>query len=140
MWPFSLFKKQNPTTRLTYLKPGPDDEPITEREVYVAGLNQPAKYANANRQKIIRRCRDGEPIYLVREPDNPYDPNAIILCRGDGTDIGYIPTQQAAEIAPRLDRGSPVTAVFGYCDELTTDEGQRLIAPRIILTPHKLRR
>ena len=53
-----------------------------------------------------------ENLYLVRQPDNPYDRNAVLLHRADGKDIGYLPEAIAAEIAPRLDKGSPVTATF----------------------------
>lgn len=61
------------------------------------------------------------PVHLVREPSNPYDPNAIQVwaerklfpedhpikesaLRGEFVRLGYIRREQAAEFAPELDR------------------------------------
>jgi hypothetical protein len=41
---------------------------------------------------------------LVREPANPYDPNAIQVRIG-GRQVGYVPKALAANLAPRMDRG-----------------------------------
>jgi hypothetical protein len=69
----------------------------------------------ANRQGIIRKwCRSGDALYLVREPNNPVDSNAIqvrrIVC-ADLTDrnvklgeqLGYLSRELAEEIAPSMD-------------------------------------
>src|SRR5262249_54156269 len=42
-------------------------------------------------QPALRRCRVGDELRLVPEPDNPYDPNAIMVSRMDGKKIGYLP-------------------------------------------------
>jgi hypothetical protein len=44
-----------------------------------------------SRQDIIARCREGEYIELVAEPDNPADPEAVKVCRKNGEQIGYLP-------------------------------------------------
>ncbi|RJR32315.1 MAG: hypothetical protein C4576_30645 [Desulfobacteraceae bacterium] len=41
---------------------------------------------------------------LVREPTNPFDPNAIKV-EIDGLYLGYIPRKTASNLAPRIDDG-----------------------------------
>jgi hypothetical protein len=40
------------------------------------------------RQEVIAQLKDGEQIYLKREPRNPYDRNAIRIERMNGDQIG----------------------------------------------------
>ncbi|KAG0704509.1 SNF2 family N-terminal domain-containing protein [Suillus ampliporus] len=47
----------------------------------------------------------GEEVRLVREPHNKYDRNAIQVKNIGGTQVGHIPKQAAAKLAPLLDRG-----------------------------------
>jgi len=42
------------------------------------------------RQDVIGRCFEGMPVELVREPDNPHDPDAVRVTTVYG-DIGYLP-------------------------------------------------
>lgn len=42
------------------------------------------------------------PCVLVREPDNPHDPNAVAV-QVDGWKVGYIPRENAANLARRID-------------------------------------
>jgi hypothetical protein len=71
------------------------------------------------RQAVIRtQVAPGAPAYLTREPQNPYDRNAIIVQAQSGAVIGYVPRDDAAELAPLLDDGAKYTAsvtkVLGY--------------------------
>jgi hypothetical protein len=52
----------------------------------------------------------GRPLELRRDPDNEHDPNAVMVLAG-GEQLGWVPRELAAEIAPQLDRGSPWSAV-----------------------------
>lgn len=45
----------------------------------------------------------GEFVSFVREPQNPYDPNAIRVDNMHGEKIGHIKRQQAAKLAPVMD-------------------------------------
>jgi len=63
-----------------------------------------------NRQAAISRCVQGEQLHFVREPENPYDTNAIRIRRLSGEDIGYVPRSDAAELAPKMDTGQQVRA------------------------------
>jgi hypothetical protein len=57
-----------------------------------------------SRQKIIKKLLEGEKIFLKREPENEYDPNAIKVLTEDKKQIGYIQKELARLLAPRFDR------------------------------------
>ena len=56
-----------------------------------------------SRQKTIRQLYKGEQVQLQREPDNPYDRNAIRVQRINGDQIGYIARGLATSLSPRWD-------------------------------------
>jgi hypothetical protein len=66
--------------------------------VDVAGMSYPNR-DGTSRAEIVQRCVIGEQVQLIPEPKNPYDPNAVMVCRKTGEQIGYLPRQCAAEIA-----------------------------------------
>ncbi|HKA44017.1 MAG TPA: HIRAN domain-containing protein [Burkholderiales bacterium] len=51
----------------------------------------------------------GDRIKLVREPDNPYDPNAICI-EWRGRKLGYLPRRDNAAVARQIDRGETLEA------------------------------
>lgn len=51
----------------------------------------------------------GDPLVLVREPDNPHDANAVRV-EWRGTKLGYLPRRENRAVAAEMDRGSPVSA------------------------------
>jgi hypothetical protein len=54
----------------------------------------------------------GARLSLRRDPENPHDPNAIAVETAEGTDqLGWVPREIAAEIAPEIDAGRPWSAV-----------------------------
>ncbi len=53
--------------------------------------------------------RQGEALRLVREPNNPHDPNAIaVYFRNDR--LGYVPRRENRALAAMLDRGETMEA------------------------------
>ena len=48
-----------------------------------------------------------EPLALVPEPTNAYNPHAVLLARSDGSAIGYLPDYLANELAEALGPGLP---------------------------------
>lgn len=56
-------------------------------------------------QVIADHARVGDRVYLVREPSNPYDRNAVKVLCSNGMQIGYIPREHASYLAPVLDAG-----------------------------------
>jgi hypothetical protein len=64
-------------------------------------------------QENIRRfgCRDIGTYALVREPDNPHDPNAIQVAIAYWL-MGYLPKATARLLAPLMDAGRTFLAEF----------------------------
>jgi hypothetical protein len=56
-------------------------------------------------------CRDIGSFALVREPDNPHDPNAVRVELA-GLYLGYVPRHIAQDLAPEMDKGKRFTALF----------------------------
>jgi hypothetical protein len=53
-------------------------------------------------EEIVAALKTGTVVTLVREPNNQYDPNAVMVwC--DGIHIGYIPKKQNKDLAARID-------------------------------------
>ena len=63
------------------------------------------------RQDILCDVEPGEPVELIREPQNPYDPNAIAVTIG-GETVGYITREDASVLAPLLDAGRSHAALI----------------------------
>lgn len=54
----------------------------------------------------------GRPLELRRDPGNEHDPSAIAVhAAGGGEQVGWVPREVAAELAPSLDAGEPWSAV-----------------------------
>ena len=57
------------------------------------------------RQDELLRCEPGEPVELLREPENSIDPNCIAVISRRGVQIGTLGRADAATLAPALDQG-----------------------------------
>lgn len=64
-----------------------------------------------NAQENIKKfcCKDIPNYGLIREPNNPYDCNAIKVMLGD-LYLGYLPALVAAKVAPYMDNGTHLIA------------------------------
>lgn len=58
-----------------------------------------------SRQENIARMHMNEPVELMREPNNIYDSNAILVVDRDGNGLGYIPRDRTRQIASLIDSG-----------------------------------
>jgi hypothetical protein len=58
----------------------------------------------------------GDPLALTREPDNPYDPNAVRV-EWRGEKLGYVPRADNADLARHMDRGTKVEARISHLTE-----------------------
>ena len=66
---------------------------------------------NLHRLAIVHSHRRSEiEVALVRNPDNPYDSNAVEV-RYMGYMTGHLPKDVAAQVAPLLDAGETITAM-----------------------------
>jgi len=72
------------------------------------------RYAEAS--QVWSELRIGDPLELVREPDNPHDRNAV---RVDwrGRKLGYVPRAENEALAWAMDRGERVTARISRLQE-----------------------
>ena len=52
------------------------------------------------RQEVVARLQRGDRVWLDREPTNPYDSNAITVCRENGEQIGYLNRGLSKSINP----------------------------------------
>jgi single-stranded-DNA-specific exonuclease len=67
------------------------------------------------RQEMIALLRGGEPVRIVPEPTNPYDPNALrveVASKGEILHVGYIPRDKAAEYALLLEGENTIGRVY----------------------------
>ncbi len=55
------------------------------------------------------RLRVGDPLSLVREPENPHDPRAVRV-EWQGHKLGYVPRKENRSVAAALDRGDVLRA------------------------------
>ena len=58
---------------------------------------------------LWNEMKPGDTLTLVREPDNPYDPNAVRV-EWHGEKLGYVPRADNADVARHMDRGTKVEA------------------------------
>ena len=65
---------------------------------------------------VIEELKLGVPVTLTAEPENPYDPNAIVIHYKD-VKIGYIPRGKTSIIGDLL--------YFGHCGIITAKISQR---------------
>jgi len=98
------------------------------------------------RQEYLALLDGKEPVRLVPEPMNPYDPNAIavhVARAGKVYHCGFIPRELAKDIAPVLDGESfdcaieAVTGGFILNDGSTAAYGLRLIVQLPDIQPIK---
>ncbi len=67
----------------------------------------------SGRQRILASLQDGMDLDFVRETHNVHDKNAVaIYC--SNRQIGYLSREEAAEIAPIMDKGIPVDGVIEH--------------------------
>ena len=61
-------------------------------------------------QSIFDELKDGDKLFLKREPDNRFDENAILVLDERGRKLGYIPEKDNLVFARLMDAGKYLTA------------------------------
>lgn len=56
-------------------------------------------------ERIVAAMKDGDPVTLIREPDNPYDPMAVQVWAA-GMHVGYLKGTQVRPVAIAMDRSA----------------------------------
>lgn len=83
---------------------------MISRKVSVYGTKFPNNDGSL-RQEIISGMNASSIVILRREPENPYDRNAVAVDTLGGQ-IGYLSKENAAEVAPIMDSGKKVHATL----------------------------
>ena len=81
---------------------------LTARGLRVAGVAGAARHHGE--ALAAEAAAPGRPLELRRDPANEHDPNAIAVLAG-GEQVGWVPRELAAELAPEIDGGKPWSAV-----------------------------
>ena len=58
------------------------------------------------------RLQPGQKLLILREQDNPHDPNAILLTTPNGLKIGYVNKQRAKWVARLIDEGTRLQGII----------------------------
>jgi hypothetical protein len=90
-------------------EPGTDTPRGRAYPIAVVGEQYPNR-DGSDRQSVIQRLQPGAVILLVREPDNPRDPNAVHLTDAQGQGVGYLDRDRAVQISEQLRTGAQITA------------------------------
>jgi len=80
-------------------------KPLHRGDFIVAGAGR-----SAERRAACEGLQVGEQVVLEREPDNRHDANAILILNTASDELGYVPREDAAVMAPLLDAGGWVEA------------------------------
>jgi hypothetical protein len=96
------------------------------REYYskIAGVTH--KYDGVDPQRLLQRCKSGQELKLVREPQNEHDPNAIKICLPTGEQLGWINKDVAErDLAGEIDRGDRIKVVISEVTGGTSSKPDR---------------
>jgi hypothetical protein len=85
---------------------GRDAPELAARGLRIAGVAGAARHHTA----ALEAPALGAPLVLRRDPANEHDPNAIAVLAG-GEQVGWVPREVAAELAPEIDAGHPWAAI-----------------------------
>ena len=77
----------------------------------VVGADYPNR-RGPSRRFGIGLCAPGDPVRLLREPKNAFDEYAISVFDERDIQLGYVRSERAAWLAPQIDRGLEVRAIF----------------------------
>ena len=84
--------------------------PVLGQNVQLLVQSSPlAGFRYADAAAVMPMLQIGDWLDLVREEDNPFDPNAVRI-EWRGRKLGYVPRRENASIAWGLDRGTPLRA------------------------------
>ncbi len=104
-----FFKKMSALAFLPFAGPiikQPKAEDTFLFECFVAG------FVYYDGEKVLERLAPGDPLFLKREPHNPYDPLAIEIYTRQGVKLGYIPRKINTVPAALLDQSVLLKAMI----------------------------
>lgn len=84
-----------------------------------------ATYKNddgSSRQGIIQSCKSGERLNFTHDENNAYDKYAVMVCRENGEQLGFVKTDMGREVVQRSHSGHGYTV---FITNITGGEGKK---------------
>ena len=82
--------------------------------IRVAGATHPTRVGNVSRKSIYKKLVPGQILRVEREPENPFDSNAVCFWLDSGVgpalDLGFVPRSWASTLASLMDRRAEFAA------------------------------
>lgn len=88
---------------------------MEEFSLFVVGIQYPNPDKSDRRFEALL-CRAGDPVELIPEPRNKYDPRAVAVFSERGVQLGYLSAEKCAWIGGRLAGGTQCLAIFETLD------------------------
>ena len=88
---------------------GRDAPELSTRGLRVAGVAGAGRHHG--QALASEDAAPGRSLVLRRDPGNPHDPNAIAVDTAAGEQVGWVPRELAADLAPEIDSGRTWSAV-----------------------------
>jgi hypothetical protein len=82
------------------------NRPLDSWDFMVAGV----RHEGRRPESMFRSANAGDPAFLVRDRDNKFSRHAVEVRLENGMQIGFVPEEDAVEIAAHLDAGRPHVA------------------------------
>lgn len=80
--------------------------PIESFDFMVAGVHHDGRH-----QVVTEHVEEADPVFLIRDPGNKYSSDAIKVRLRNGMEIGFVPEDDAQDMAGLLDDDHPYTAI-----------------------------
>jgi hypothetical protein len=84
-------------------------EPSRAKATILVQASPVAGFQYHEGKEVWDSLKAGDALELVREPDNPYDGNAVRV-EWQGRTLGYVPRRENGAVARMLDRGTRLQA------------------------------
>jgi len=92
------------------------DKSIHKSRTYILLDSVVAGFRYYEGEHIWSRLSHGDPLQLVREPDNAYDAQAVEIYYGTEK-LGYVPQEENHLVSQMLDRGEDLKARVSWLNE-----------------------
>jgi len=103
----------------------------------LAGVTQPNADGRSRQDIIANELQEDQELFLAREPENKYDPNAIAVITGTYSEtVGYLSKNVAGEIAPQIDQHQLVTCQIKNITGLA--DGDKSLGVNLLLKVYSL--
>jgi hypothetical protein len=86
---------------------------MKEFTLAIVGIDFPnTDRARTNRRSELMLLEPGDPLTLLPEPTNRFDPRAVAVFSPNGVQVGYVTAERAALVGGRIRAGDEVSAIY----------------------------